>query len=192
VTPLIVIPFVSERLRPETRALGEQLGATFRLMRLTTSYWSLVEELWLGEESFVLWEEDVLPTAELIEDITTCTEELCSGTFGRWHYERVSGRRVRKSDSWLGLCRFSADLQRRVPDALILAAERFPARHWGDLCRGLMDRGVLDAQEGLSPHLHFPHMVHLKEAGPHYDEPWDDAHAGDGQDGYHSCLAGSD
>ncbi len=51
------------------------------------------------------------------------------------------------------------------------AARHYPERHWGDLCRGLFR--VLYDEEGLSPHLHFPAMAHLKEAGPHYEDPWD-------------------
>jgi hypothetical protein len=188
--PLVVMPFVWERLRPEVRAFAKRVGARLVPMVRTSSYWDLLGELWTGERDFLLWEEDVLPSADLIEGMTACTEELCSGTFGRWYYELVAGRRVLKSDSWLGLVRFSAGLQRRVPDALILAAERFPDRHWGDLCRGLMDRGVLDAQQGLSPHLHFPHMLHRGQ--PLYPDPWDDAHSGDGLDGFNTCLAGSE
>jgi len=52
----------------------------------------------------------------------------------------------------------------------------------------------------LAPDLHFPHVVHLKEipglpghlvpAGPHYDDPWDEANGGDGLDGFNNLLPG--
>ena len=55
-------------------------------------------------------------------------------------------------------------------------------RHFDNLCRGI--DWVLADEEGLSPHLHFPVMRHLKEIpslpgyvvhGPIYDDPWDRA-----------------
>jgi len=109
--------------------------------------------------------------------MAACGEEWCSATFGRWYFHPLNRRRVLKSDARLGLCRFSVGLQRRFPDALTLAAQRYyPDRMFWRLNRAVVVRGVLDEQFGLSPHLHFPIACHLKDngRGDHYDEPWDE------------------
>jgi hypothetical protein len=223
----MVIPYTVEELEPETRALGERLGARFVHMPTLTSYFDLVEQLWAGEEDFINWEHDVLPTEGLVNEMWACDRPWCSGSFGRWWWEqrcartegekpcgeppgrcgqsdmsqekaariaacplRLAGGTVLRSDSWLGLVKFGSirgqvpDLLRRAEARPWIQSDRYPARYFDNLCRGI-DR-VLADEEGLSPHLHFPHLVHLKEipglpgqlvpAGPTYDAPWDQEH----------------
>jgi len=119
-------------------------------------------------------------------------EQLCAPTWPKWCSEppgrcgessmteeklarlracphRAAGRTVLRSDSWLGCVRFGS-IRRRFPDLLERAAKHYPGREWQNLDHAM--RRVLYDEELLSPHLHFPHMRHLKEGGPHYDDPW--------------------
>jgi hypothetical protein len=156
---IIYIPFVAEKLRPEVRDLGERLTARFVHMPRLTSYWDLLDELWTAE-SFIVLEEDVLPTEDLIRNMWNCAEPWCSGTFGRWYGPELGPGHVLRSDSWLGCVKFGA-IRRIVPDALSRAADHYPKREFWDLCRGI--DSVLADEERLSPHLHFPPLLHLKE-----------------------------
>jgi hypothetical protein len=168
----LVIPYVVEHasgrgLRPETRAFGERLGARFVEMTAPTSYWELVEELWMAEADSIVLEEDVLPPAGLVEDMWACTEPWCTGTFGRWRVGTPWGPKMLWSDASLGLVKYGA-IRRLVPDAMEQAAKLFPARRWTELDQGVEVLGL----RGHSAHLHLPHAVHLRE-GERYDDPWD-------------------
>lgn len=174
--PNLVIPYVLEHngrgLRSETRAFGERLGARFVEMTTPASYWELFEELWTAEGDFIVLEEDVLPpTAELVEHMWACTEPWCTGTFGRWNVTQGGGL---WSDAQLGLVKFGS-IRRVVPEALVHAANLFPARHWTEVAYGLgLCSGRSDTHHPghISPHLHLPHAVHLREE-QRYEDPWD-------------------
>jgi len=153
-------------LRPETRAFGERLDARFVEMTTPTSYWELFEELWSAEPDFIVLEEDVLPTAELVEDMWACTQPWCTGTYGRWS---INASGLLWSDSQLGFVKFGS-IRCLFPDIMKRAARLFPERHWTDLVYGLQLVG--QPWTGFSPHLHLPHAVHLRELQK-YDDPWD-------------------
>ena len=233
-TPNLLIPFVPEKLRLEVRAFGERVGARFvdlgyggpdpeggrsdwcqtvpelattpMWTTALTGYWDMLDVLWTGEDDFIVLEEDVLPTSEMIREMWACPEPWCSGTFGRWHWAvlcarpdgvkpcgeppgrcgqsdmspekaariaacplRLAGRKVLVSDSWLACVRFGS-IRGQIPDLLARAAAHCPGREWWTLDRALFR--ILYDDELLSPHLHFPPVVHLKAAGPNYDDPW--------------------
>src|SRR5260370_33320650 len=71
----LVIPFASGCLHPQAQLLGEQLGANFiNLDRdLEFGYYQLLKRLWAAGESFVVLEEDVVPTVALLEEIWACS-----------------------------------------------------------------------------------------------------------------------
>jgi hypothetical protein len=125
-----------------------------------TSYWDLVEELWAAESDFILLEEDVLCSEELIQSMWECCEPWCSGYFA--HYWNDAKGHL-WTDSWLACLKFGS-IRQRIPDMMARAAKHFPQRHWGVLDRGLFQ--VLYEEEGISPHLHEPHMYHLKPQIP--------------------------
>jgi hypothetical protein len=68
----VVIPFVAHKLQPGVGAVGELIGARFERMERETSYWDLVAELWTWEGDFIVLEEDVLQTEELINETSAC------------------------------------------------------------------------------------------------------------------------
>lgn len=116
----------------------------------------------------------MLPTVETIHNMAACEQPWCSGTFGHWFWHPLNGRRVLWSDACLGLVRFSARLQHQIPDLLERAATRYPSRGWWEVDRGLIRRGILDEEEAVNPHLHFPRMRHLRLPDPdHNDGLWD-------------------
>jgi hypothetical protein len=82
--PNLVIPYTVEELEPGTKACGESLGARFVNMSHDFAYWDLLEELWGGDDDFMIMEHDVLATDELIESMWACNAPWCSATYGRW------------------------------------------------------------------------------------------------------------
>jgi hypothetical protein len=67
---------------------------------VTTGYWDLLNLLWAGESDFIVVEHDVLPTAAMVEAMWTCSAEWCSGTHGRWAWERVCAQPEREVEYW--------------------------------------------------------------------------------------------
>jgi hypothetical protein len=82
---------------------------------------------------------------------------------------RLAERKVLISDSWLA-CMMFCSIRRQIPDLLVRASTHFPGSEWWTLDRALFR--ILYDEELQSPHLHFPPMVHVKAAGPSYNDPW--------------------
>jgi hypothetical protein len=70
---------------------------------------------------------------------------------------------VVRTDSWIGVVKFGS-IRRRVPDLMARAEKHIHNRHWAYLDQKIFR--VLYGEEGVSPHLHFPYMIQLKEGGP--------------------------
>src|SRR5439155_1328245 len=120
---------------------GEKLGARFVLMATDTSYWELFEELWMADRDFIVLEQDVVPTEELIQSMWQCTKPWCNSELGQ-----------------LGCVKFGS-IRQQIPD-MMARASRTVRSHWFEL----LDSGVhlvLCREEGLSPHVHGPVPRHL-------------------------------
>ena len=128
-------------LQAGTRAVGEKFCARFVLMTTDTSYWELFEELWAAEDDFVVVEQDVVPTDELIQSMWECREPWCSTELGQ-----------------LGCVKFGS-IRQQIPDLMARASKKVPSHSFE-----LVDSGltlVLVSELGLSPHLHHPSPIHM-------------------------------
>jgi hypothetical protein len=144
-------------------------------MSTPTSYFQLLEALWAKQQTFVILEQDILPTAGLIADLMFCREEWCAGLFAEpppwWAPGVLIGTvSIGGRPYWpcaLGCNKFSAGLQRRVPDAVTRVARLMPERYWPHLDDGLINI-VLSKEERLLTHGHLPPVQDLHR----YGQPW--------------------
>jgi hypothetical protein len=128
-------------------------------MTTPTSYFELIESLWTGERDFIVLEEDVLPADAVIDSMARCSDLWCSGAFA------MDGG---LGSTALGFSRFSARLQREIPDAMEQVAIIYPQRYWVCLDAALIER-VLEKR--FRPHVHLPAAEHLHGDGPVYEAP---------------------
>lgn len=164
--PRIVIPYIHNKLRDETRAVGEQMGATFvDVTGEVTAYFTVVTRQWESGYGFLLMEEDVVPTPALLQEIWECGAEWCTGFFYAWDGAVMDGesrpqrpRRYRISNT-LALNKFGSSLLRRVPRAMQDAANRTNGvQRWSQLDLALVhEGGVLQGHPYYAkPHVHGP------------------------------------
>ena len=150
----LIVPFVEDGLAEEVRDLGNSLDAEFVLTPRadTTSYCALMSRLWSEGEGFIVVEQDVLPTVEILHEMWTCPEEWCHGYW-------IDPPSDIPHWQWLGCAHFSASLLKRAPDIMGKLAEQRQT-HWNQqdisLCLALQA-----TRDGRGPHLHNPPVTHL-------------------------------
>jgi len=168
----LVIPHVF--CKPETRAIGEQMNATFvDVTGDDQGYFKLVTRLWAGR-GFILCEQDVKPSVDLLNELWACTAEWCVGWFWTWGGTMMEGD-MRPQHPWrhrstetLALSKFGTTLLRRAPRAMQDAAARTNGRqHFNGLDLALVHPGgVLQNHPYFAePHLHGP-------VGHRPEPPW--------------------
>jgi hypothetical protein len=173
----LVIAFAAGKLRPEVRAVGEQVGAEFADVGASdTAYSELVAKLWAAGESFLLLEHDVLPTPELLDEMWACESAWCAGFAWRYSGPVYPGETkpqypIRQRETALFLSKFAADLLRRTPNVIGGVRVRWP----------MLDLALLPTlrQSGAEPHLHGP-VTHLHQQHPAWaaamtESDWADA-----------------
>jgi hypothetical protein len=165
--PRVVIPYVQHKLRAETQAVGEKMGATFvDVGDSVTSYFKLMARLWeSGRGGFIVCEEDVAATPELLNEMWSCPAEWCSAFFWAWDGAVMDGeskpqrpRRYRVSNT-MALNRFGTSLLRRAPGVMRDAAARTNGvKHFNQLDLALVhENGVLQNHPYIAkPHVHGP------------------------------------
>jgi hypothetical protein len=164
--PRIVIPYVQHKLRAETQAVGEQMGATFvDVTGDVTAYFTVLTRQWESGHGFLLLEEDVAATPALIQELWDCPSEWCSAFFWLYDGAVMDGqtrpahpRRYRVSDT-LALNRFGTSLLRRAPGVMRDAAARTNGvKHFNQLDLSLVhEGGVLQNHPYIAkPHVHGP------------------------------------
>ena len=164
--PWIVIPYVHNKLRAETRAVGEHLFTEFANVEDSDqAYFKLLTRWWELGRGFILCEEDVVPSVELLNEMWSCPAEWCSAFFYAWggtmYPDEIKPQypwRHRITDT-LALNKFGTTLLRRAPGAMRDAAARTNHRnHYNMLDLALVHEGaVLQSHPYLAkPHLHGP------------------------------------
>ena len=160
----IVIPFVPNKLRPEVRQLGEDVGAEFvDVSRSDTAYGELIAGRWKQGESFILCEHDVLAQRRLLEEIARCPEPWCCGYAWRFSGAVLPGedrpqKPIRERETALFCHRFAASLLHQTPHVVRVASVPWQA----------LDLAVLGllSSHGATPHLHEPPVRHLRQQHP--------------------------
>jgi hypothetical protein len=164
--PRIVIGYVQNKLRAETRSVGEQMNAQFiDVGHSDTAYFELIKHQWESGRSFMPLEEDVVPTPALLHEMWACEREWCSAFFWAWDGAVMDGesrpqrpRRYRVSAT-LALNKFGSSLLRRAPRAMQEAVARTNDRqHFNQLDLVLVNPGgVLQGPPYHAvPHVHGP------------------------------------
>jgi hypothetical protein len=164
--PRVVIPYVQHKLRDETQAVGEAMGATFvDVTGEATAYFTVMTRQWESGHGFLLLEEDVAPTPEILVEMWSCPAEWCSAFFWAWDGAVMDGesrprRPTRhKVAGTLALNKFGTSLLGRAPGAMQDAAARTnDVRHFNQLDLALVNSGgVLQGHPYHAvPHIHGP------------------------------------
>ncbi len=165
--PRVVIPFVRGMLRPETRALGEQVGADFQdLTGDDLGYSKLLARLWSQGRGFLLLEQDVAAPQELLEEMIRCDSEWCAAFAWRFSGAVRDGESrpqhpLRERETALFCHKFGTSLLARTQVAMI---SRCAGVHWRQVDLSILP--VLTAhQHDDVPHPHGP-VQHLRQQHP--------------------------
>lgn len=115
----VVCPFVTGGLNPGTAVALQMSGVEVTWAKLPrsspTAYGRLFRDLWEAGESFVICEQDVVPTAAQLSEIVGCGHEWCSFNYDSDLYPPGPS---------FGLCRFDASVMDRWPLAAAVATVR--------------------------------------------------------------------
>jgi hypothetical protein len=165
-SPRIIVPYVHHTLRAETRAIGEQMNATFvDVTGDVTAYFTVLTRQWESSLGFVLCEENVAATPALIQELWECEHEWCSAFFWAWDGAVLDGEtrpqrpRRYKVSATLALNKFGTSLLGRAPRAMQDAAARTNGVcHFNQLDLALVhENGVLQNRPyNAVPHVHGP------------------------------------
>lgn len=134
------MPFVAGRLNPATLSVVLQSGLPYRLEDIDPlddgAYGRMFRFLWSQKETFIICEQDVVPTQAQLWAIASCHHDWCSYNYGDGLYP---------DGPMFGLVRFSGRLMGRLPMAAekALTTEDRPVR-WSRLC----DDALARAKEG--------------------------------------------
>jgi len=103
-----VLPYVQGMLRPETDEFGLLIGAEPVEMTTESSYFELMEKLWKEGESFLVLEQDILPTLKDYRRMLTCPLPYCIAPY--------AGPGKYTIDKGLGFTRFRRECIVANPD----------------------------------------------------------------------------
>lgn len=112
----VVVPFVENRLHPETARSVRLSGLPTFWARLDPlddgAYARLFVRLWASGRTFIVCEHDIVPTTHQWRSIACCGRDWCFYDYDRHRY--ADGPKF-------GLARFSRRLTARLPDAARIA-----------------------------------------------------------------------
>lgn len=132
-------------------------GASYSDSRDATRYCQLLTRLWARAESILLVEHDIEIRRGIVREAAECPEPWCA-----WPYQGMgwSGPGDALIYESLGCTKFSADLMRAEPDALLVAGALSQGLQAGDWRR--MDVTILSTlrERGYLPHRHWPPVLH--------------------------------
>lgn len=159
----IVVPYTPEKLRPEVKQLGIDVGAEFvEVGHCELAYYCLAAKVWARAESVLLLEHDVLPSVECLTEMWKCDREWCAGFSWAYHGAVLPGEdRPRRP----GRDRVTALMLNKFDGSLLQRMGNIPR---GPLTWQQLDLYLLSwLAQSAQPHLHGP-VQHLTNVGP----PW--------------------
>ena len=115
--PVVIVPFIQGKLKPETRKAVEAAGFKSRFVRLRDSdsaYHELIAEAWASKAPFVTVEQDIVPHDGAIRELLECPEPWCAFEYEYPPFGLYAG---------MGCAKFSAELIAAFPDAMTETAE---------------------------------------------------------------------
>lgn len=151
----VVVPYST--LYPETRAALEADGIDAEYVYVgvgqDSTYHDLVERLWAEGRGWINVEQDIVPWPGALRQLWDCPCE-----WGGFAYGLAMGY-----GAYLGCTKFSDSLVRERPGVVAAVAylrdDGAPRRYWGRLDTRL--KQVLEDQEQLTMHIHWPAVRHL-------------------------------
>ncbi len=153
----VIVPYVT--LYPETRAALEAAGVAAEYGSVAGddyAYHELLRSMWAQGEGFINIEQDIVVRPDTVDILSSCPEPWCG-----FAYAITSGY-----GSWLGCVKFSTELVSGRPSAfdatVQLRYDGTPRRHWARIDTRL--KQVLEDQERLTMHVHWPAVGHLNPA----------------------------
>jgi hypothetical protein len=155
----VVCPYVTREdrvnnrlsLQPQTADLVRQLdGEFFDVSGSDYSYFGTFRDLWREKRSFLIIEQDVLPTRAGIESLLRCNHLWCGCPYNIGGQDAVC----------LGCTRFDARLMVRLPDL----PERIASLKQGDIPPSIWWRMDVNVAELLMKFL--GHNVHVHSRHP--------------------------
>jgi len=157
----IICPYVPGMLWSETHEPLHALGAEFvDVSADEEAYYRLLASRWAPGNKMIVVEQDVVPTAALLERMWTCPRPWCVAP-----YVVEGGGHV---TSALGCVKFSGRLMARHPKLMervgALHGDGAPLRTWwklGDRVNQVLAECMGVAPGEAQPHLHFPAVQHL-------------------------------
>lgn len=141
----VVVPFVHGMLNEDTCRTVAYSGYWHRFCDLDPldegAYGRLVRDLWGRQTSFVICEQDVIPTVDQLETIVECGHDWCSYSYDDGMYP---------DGPMFGLVKFSGRVMREHPHAaevaLVIGKRRDTEAEWWRvdalMARDLKIRGV--------------------------------------------------
>jgi predicted O-methyltransferase YrrM len=165
--PVILVPHIRGGLKPQTlEAVGMNSGANINgitvhieLLEGEDAYHNLIAEFWREARTFITLEQDIVPTAEQVNELLTCAEPWCAFEYDYPPFGLYAG---------MGFAKFSSTLLRDEPRALDITANwsdaKHPAKHWcrvdGYLKQYLYSQGHVQHIHGQVEHLHQGRPAH--------------------------------
>jgi hypothetical protein len=141
----VVVPYVKGMLHCGTTQAVTHSGFWHRLVELPTgdegAYGRLVRDLWHQGSTFVICEQDVIPSIDQLEAIATCEHDWCSYSYDDGLYP---------DGPMFGLVRFTSRVMTQHPHAaevaLVVGKRRDQEAEWWRvdalMARDLKIRGV--------------------------------------------------
>lgn len=117
------------------------------LLRGIDDYHALLLKLWSEKESFIIVEQDVIPTPEMIHELWNCKHEWCGA-----RYLIAGGYMIQP----LGCTKFSAKMIEACPRMI----EKLPHKRWYSLDGDIFTAGHDQAKMKLHGH---GKVIHLNQ-----------------------------
>jgi hypothetical protein len=168
----ILVPYVDgmlesqtyDAVKSEAKSVGWDLLFCQIDKRDTEAYWRLIKEWWGKGEGLVIVEHDVVPPEGAFLGFADCPEPWCSHSYHNTIHANTT------IVNGLGCVRFSAELTKTLPDALVKVGQAewggMPRRHYLRLDSRLsryLDETRYREWKGLAAHRHEPPAVHLHD-----------------------------
>ena len=108
--PIVYVPFVDPMLSDETLDAVKSAGVEYQLVQLDIAdpygYARFVGQLWLRGETFIICEQDVVPTEKQLHTIVSCGHKWCDYQYDTTSYP---------VGKMMGLCRFDSTILKAYP-----------------------------------------------------------------------------
>lgn len=148
----IVVPHTESGLSSATQEALETFKPDFQLVTGIDGYPDLLQRLWDKKQTFIVVEQDVVPTSSQLSSLWECSESWCA-----FPYRDVEDF---NSEDWicayLGCAKLSESFIESLPDIW----KDMPVKDW-HICDCHLTHYA--QERGFKVHQHTPRVKHLKD-----------------------------